>query len=343
MLICVYADNHWSSYSSVVRSRGMKYSTRLENQIASLNWVERLAETKNCSKIISLGDFFDKSELNSEEVTALGEIEWSDIKHTFIVGNHEISIGTSEYSTAHAFCMRDFMVIDEPDKEYLDNLELCYLPYLNSPKTLNEYFGKKEKGKRRIVFSHNDVAGIQFGMYVSKEGISVDSIETECDLFLNGHLHNRSDICKHAGNIGNLTGQNFSEDAHAFNHCAVILDTDTLECEFIENPHAFNFYKHDATETDRDTISNIITGLFKTSILSIKVNDTDESFVRELISNNKHIIESRVIINYTAKETEADSSEKLLQLDHIQQFREFVLQNIGSDEITVDELNMLCK
>lgn len=343
MLICVYADNHWSSYSSIIRSRGKHYSTRLENQIASVNWVERLAESRGCAKIISLGDFFDKAELNSEEVTALSDVEWSSsIPHTFIVGNHEISIGNSEYSTAHTFCMRQATVISEPEKEYYDDLELCYLPYTSNAKTLNEYFGEMEVS-RRVVFSHNDIAGVQFGMYVSKDGIPLKSIETECDLFLNGHLHNRSDIGLHAGNIGNLTGQNFSEDAHIYDHCAVILDTDTLKCEFVENPYAFNFYKMDLTSANRDEICSKVSGLFKTSVLSLKVNDVDEQFAKEVILKNKNIIESRVIINYTATESDSEEKEQLVQLDHIQKFHDFVLQNIGTDDVIKEELSILCK
>ena len=33
----IYADPHWSQYSSIVRKRGNKYSMRLHNLINSLN------------------------------------------------------------------------------------------------------------------------------------------------------------------------------------------------------------------------------------------------------------------------------------------------------------------
>ena len=84
----IYADPHWSSYSSIVRSRGEKYSTRLENLSCTMMWIELEAQRQNCDAIICLGDFFDKSELNSEEITALSEIQWSPIKHYMLVGGH---------------------------------------------------------------------------------------------------------------------------------------------------------------------------------------------------------------------------------------------------------------
>ena len=40
MKIGVIGDVHWSSYSSIVRSTGDVYSTRLENLIQSINWSE---------------------------------------------------------------------------------------------------------------------------------------------------------------------------------------------------------------------------------------------------------------------------------------------------------------
>lgn len=345
MLICVYADNHWSSYSSIVRSRGKKYSTRLENQIATINWVEKLAEDRGCEKIISLGDFFDKAELNSEELTALNDIAWhQDITHRFVVGNHEISIGSSVYSTAHTLGLLDRVgVISEPYQEKEGDTELCYIPYMNNAgeKTINEMFGEHSK---RIVFSHNDIAGVQFGMYVSKEGLNVDSIEKDCALFLNGHLHNKSSICNHAYNIGNITGQNFSEDAINCNHCAVILDTDTLQMEYIENPYAFNFYKFDFTDSSREYIKKCLSKLTKTSVVSVKVNEDDEEFTKGLIKDNSSILESRLVINFVhSDDCFKDEEQFLTQLDHIQKFHDFVLTNIGNDDVIKEELSILCK
>ena len=46
--ILLAGDVHWSSYSSIVRRRGQKYSKRLENLINSVNWIEEQAEQKQC-------------------------------------------------------------------------------------------------------------------------------------------------------------------------------------------------------------------------------------------------------------------------------------------------------
>ena len=72
-LVC--GDVHWCQYSSILRARGRKYSVRLENLIKSVNWVEDLAAKKGCIGVIYLGDFFDRPDLNSQEISALSEIK----------------------------------------------------------------------------------------------------------------------------------------------------------------------------------------------------------------------------------------------------------------------------
>ena len=56
-----------------------------------------------------------------------------------------------------------------------------------------------------FVFSHNDVAGINFGNFTSKDGFKLDDINRLSTFYFNGHLHNYS---KHNRliNVGNLTG-----------------------------------------------------------------------------------------------------------------------------------------
>ena len=96
MKVAIYSDCHWSQNSSIIRSRGCKYSTRLENLIESINWVEQLAWNQGCDCIICCGDFFDSSVLNSEEISALQEIRWAPISHLFLTVSAK-----SRYSYSH--------------------------------------------------------------------------------------------------------------------------------------------------------------------------------------------------------------------------------------------------
>ena len=112
MKMLLYADPHWSVTSSIVRGRGEKYSVRLENLIASIQWVENLAEKLGCEVVICLGDFFDTAQLNSEEISALGEIRWAHAKHYFLAGNHEMGRGDQSFSSSKVFdlCPQSYVI-----------------------------------------------------------------------------------------------------------------------------------------------------------------------------------------------------------------------------------------
>lgn len=333
MKLCIYADNHFSQYSSILRSRGEKYSKRLENQIQSINWVEKLAEKEKCNYIICLGDFFDKQSLNAEEITALKEIEWcSSIHHIFLVGNHESQTNDLSFNTSNLFNLLPHSeVISVPSKiEYID-FEICFLPYETETKPLNDIFGQYKK--KRLVLSHNNLCGIEYGGYISKDGLNLADIDANCDLFLNGHLHNLSWVSRKILNVGNLTGQNFSEDATIYQHNAIILDISELSDRTIclyeeENPYAFNFYKINYGDKVK----------FKpNAVVMCKCTTENADEARKLFLNDSNIVEYKIFGVY--QEKKEDISDK--KVENIPSFYEFIgeyyKENLKADEILFEE------
>lgn len=354
MKICIYADNHWSQYSSIVRQRGNKYSLRLENQIESINWVEALAKTQCCDMIVHLGDFFDAPNLNSEEITALKELRWAtDIPHYFIVGNHEIGTKNLEFNSLNVLTSNSpFKLIDK--KEHLfkieENLELIFLPYQfeTDRKPLSEELGGWGNF-RRVIFSHNDIKGIQMGKFQSKEGYEISDIQANCDLFINGHLHNGEKVADKIINCGNLTGQNFGEDAFKYEHVALILNTDDMRIAVFENPYAFNFYKLDFYENNSIDDINAI-HIKSNAVCSIRCAEKDLHYFKvrfgnekdDLIPKNCNVIASRFIV--VPEKTGAEIvDEQLPDVDHLKLFKKYILQTLGANEIVATELAGVCK
>lgn len=346
MKVLVYGDPHWCAYSSIVRSRGTKYSTRLENLIQTINWLEDTAENNGCERIICLGDFFDKAELTGEEITALEDINWSSIMHTYIVGNHEMARSDVKMSTAHLFELSDnFEVADSPSIYNCGNTQLCFLPYVleSDRKPIEEYLTPTTKD--RIIFSHNDIKDIQMGRFKSTEGFSIEEIERNCRLFVNGHIHNTSHVGTKIINLGNITGQNFSEDANYYRHYALLIDTDTFGVEYIENPYAFNFYKlslvgyKPLSATDM-TIPDIFKfGTTGTAIVTVKTCKENEAIVRQSIKDNPNIIESRVIVDMMRDASaEVTHSTADFSVDHLSQFVTYMTAELGESEDVLDEL-----
>lgn len=350
----IAADLHFSTKSSIVTKMRDLFSEREINCINSLNWVEETAEQYGCDEIIYAGDTFDKADLTARELTALQEVQWSNIKHSFIVGNHEGLTKDLEISSAHLFKMiPNATVISKPEIDVGFGYYLMYLPYIieNDRKTIKEYFKQLTSGyyvtqevKKLYVVSHNDIK-MQYGMFESTQGFCIDDIENNCDLFLNGHLHNGSKFCKNGYNIGNLTGQNFGEDAFKYKHQICILDTDSGTLEWIENPFAFNFYKIESKSID--DLKNILNNDIKNNaVLTVKVPENISKDVKQLIEGYNNVKISRVVATHTSTINNDSNLENGVQLEtvnHLESFIQYIKENLDINNIVLSELSEVCK
>ena len=339
MKLLLYTDVHWSEYSSIVRSRGIKYSKRLENLISSVNWAEGLAES--CDAVVCLGDFFDKPNLTSEEITALSEIKWCDKPHYFLVGNHDSNINDLSFASTYVFTGSDFHIISKPTVMSLDinsSTDVYLIPYIieSNRQSLNSYLTlpKNALGKT-VIFSHNDIAGIQYGKFTSVSGFTIDEIKDNCDLFINGHLHNAGFVDEEEQilNLGNLTGQNFNEDAFVYRHFCAILDTDTLDIQFFENPYALNFYKAEiSTLADLDKIKG------PNAVVSLHCDAKIANKVRERLGE-LDFTEHRLFLDFDLSSVDDVEISELASVDYLQQFSEYVLSHLDNTEVLQQELS----
>jgi DNA repair exonuclease SbcCD nuclease subunit len=264
-----------------------------------------MAKDYACGMVVCLGDFFDKPHLTDQEITALQDIQWAEnIPHYFLVGNHESEENDLQYSSTKVLEAEYRVIVDKPMIYDLADIELAFLPYIveSNKQPLETYFPKT--GMPRILFSHNDILGLQLGPVVSKLGFSIEEIETNCEFCLNGHLHNGQAVSTKVLNLGNLTGKDFGEDSCRYTHKIIIVDTDTFSFETVENPHAFNFYKIDIlSDTDFSLLDEVKTN----AVVSIKCVDKYLEVVKEKINQNPNIIETRTIFIKTFDESTEDS------------------------------------
>lgn len=351
MKILFYTDPHWSQYSSILRKRGRKYSQRLENLINSVNWAESLSNEAGCGLVICLGDFFDSAILNSEEITALQDISWNyNVPHFFLVGNHESGVSSLEFNSTKAIERDGFTIVDKPGRLVIDNTSsLYFLPYIieENRKSIKEYMNELTDGeptKNNIILSHNDLMGIRYGKFESKEGFNLKEIEENCSLFLNGHLHNSSFLNDKETilNLGNLTGQNFGEDAYRYKHYACVLDTDTMELDFYENPHAFNFYHIDISSTsDLKKLNTLKTN----AVVTFKCREELIDILKKEIVKFDNIVEHKVVA-YRDEVVIDDSQSKEISLsgmDYLNKFTDFILQSVGDFDVVREELAHISK
>lgn len=347
MKVLIYTDNHFCENSSILRLKGDKYSYRLENQIKSINWVENLAQEKGCEQIIQLGDFFDKATLNSQELTALKEIQWTNLSHTFLCGNHEMGSNDLEYNSLNALSKIGEVII-KPKMVTGYGYEIIYLPYIleANRKPLDYYIEQLEKEnytnnfttqevKNRIILSHNDISGIQYGPVISKQGFTLGEINKNGSLFINGHIHNQEKINEKVINLGNLTGLNFNEDGLRYKHSVMVLDTDTLEYELIDNPYALYFYKLDSLQKVKDNINRFSKDY---SIATIKIKEDENEEAGALCDK---LFKTYRLLTVFEQVEELDNNTQLLDTDYITQFKNYCLQSIGNSDVLKEELSQL--
>lgn len=340
MKVLLYTDVHMSKTSSIIRGVGKRFSVRLENIIDSVSWAEKEAEARNCDAIICLGDFFDKPETSAQELTALRAIKWSSLPHIFIVGNHESDVASLKYSSTKALEGQGFDVIDKVETRTYGNTQITFLPYIKEDdrKPLKYYQIDKDASKKQIYLSHNDIAGIQYGAFLTKDGFTLDEIKANCDLFLNGHIHNGQWLNREQTilNLGNLTGQNSNEDAFKYYHNVAILDTETLKIDLIENPYAFNFYKIEVnTEADIKQLDKTKSN----AALIIKCNAKLIDSLKKHISTMTNVVESRIITTHEELTGDQGSEEiSISGVDHLEQFKIFCLEHIGNYDVVREEI-----
>lgn len=347
MKIMLFSDIHWSTSSSMITMRGERYSKRLELLIKSLNWIEDLSLKLGCEREICLGDFCDKSVLTDEEISALKEIKWNALKKYFIIGNHESGQHDLKFSTVNALDNPNIKIISKPTRIDSEKNTYYFLPYIvesdrEDLKTILERIDQDLPSKQnKIIFSHNDIAGQNYAGFISKIGFSIKEIEDNCDLYLNGHLHNQQWVTKKILNVGSSSAHNFTNDSIVYKYGVWVLDTDTLKLEFYENPYSLNFYKFEIlVEKDLFKLDKIKDN----SCLSIKLTSDLYEKTKEYLDMKKDkILAERLTPIKSVENTNSEVSIQDLQSDHLEMLIKFCKETLENSDILNTELAEICK
>lgn len=327
----IVGDLHFSETSSLL-SRGDTgdsddpSSIRLKNMEDTIGWVISIQKSH---AVIQLGDFFDKKALTGNELAILRKVidthngklkSWQ-----VLVGNHGIdTAGDSIFALPTVIYDTPSFVISANGKNVY-----VFLPYIlqKNRKPLKEYLDKLRtvawEGKRVIIFSHNDIVG----QIPGGAGFSIKEIEENCTLFINGHLHKREWVTSKILNVGNITGQNFSEDATEGVPGIWQFDEDSLELEFIANPYALLYAHWDFTGLNitPESVSKFTSRLPKERLLvAVTVYADQWNLVRPFVETNtfkyKLILKYRNIEGSGTTKVADDILDTEEKMSHIDKF-----------------------
>ena len=124
-----------------------------------------------------------------------------------------------------------------------------------------------------------------------------------------------------------------------YDHLVQIVDTETLDIKFFVNPHAFNFYKIDCTNTasfDGAVRTMFSSQLKPNPVITLKVLSKDAECARQILKDYPNVI-CRLIIEADKTEN-GDATIVFEAVDHLKQFEDYVLSSIGDNDIVREEL-----
>lgn len=315
--IVISADIHFCKRESLVEDR-YPYLVR------SIEWVDGLKADLH----FDLGDMFNTSHLSAEDVSVLDTIKFKNCWHC-ITGNHEQD---GHNSLLRYF--RDIHVIYE--KPQLKNFGgdvgwVLFIPYTKNPTPLSELLKKLPAGERVLVCSHCDFVG----MFGTEEGAGYNLDEINGDdrikMWFQGHYHTRMLLRTKVQVVGNLCGQNFTQNFEP--HGVVVYDTVTNEYEFVENPHALVFGKMDTGVPDCRFIRKLVENdPEKRYVLAIQTDSELRPIMKEWA--DKYLVASRIMVSDAAGAGLGDEDVEefeAVQIDHVALFKEEVAKRFGEE------------
>lgn len=267
-------------------------------------------EERGIKHCIHMGDAFD----NRKSID-FWSLDWArdkvydrfkdlDVKVWQLVGNHDIYYkNTNEINSIDSLleAYDNITPISSPGEYDIDGFKFFGIPWICQD-NYDETVSKISETKVKIAFGHLEVHGFQlYPGCTQMAGIDKGHFD-KFDLVFSGHYHTRSNDGKiyYLGNPYELYW-NDCGDKRGFH----ILDTETFEMEFIENPYTM-FHKIYYEDTPSATFK---AHLYKDKIVKLFVRKrTDQKkydrFVQKLLENSPSDL--KIVENIAVNDTEVD-------------------------------------
>ena len=200
-------------------------------------------EKNSIKTVIHLGDAFDNRKgidywaLDWAKKNVYDVFKQLDIKVYSIVGNHDTYYkNTNEVNSIDILLdeYENIVKISSPKEATVGGLDILLLPWICS-ENQEEVFSLMEKTKAKVVFGHLELQGFfVFPGQSQPHGMDKKVFDKFTKVF-SGHYHTRSDDGRifYIGNPYQMFWNDYN-DSRGFN----ILDTETLNLQFIKNPYS---------------------------------------------------------------------------------------------------------
>ena len=241
MKIALVTDTHFGWKNDSIQFHD--YFVRFYNEVFFPELAKRKIKT-----IIHLGDLFDRRKyinfhiLHRTRTDFLEKLVDGKFDVHIIIGNHDTYFRDSNAVNSVAELVHErypkFHVYEEPEEVTIDGLNILMVPWLNSSNT-EQGLQTIAASKADVLMGHLEIAGFHMDRtQVSEHGLD-RSIFNHYKKVFSGHFHHASEdgVIRYLGAPYEYTFADL-EDLKGF----YFFDTDTLELEFVQNPHRM-FYR----------------------------------------------------------------------------------------------------
>jgi DNA repair exonuclease SbcCD nuclease subunit len=233
----------------------------------------------NIKTVIHAGDLMDRRKfvnfniLNQVRERFMEKIHEHGIQFHCILGNHDVYYrNTNKVNSLRELFDSDIIVYETPVIKNFDGLDIALVPWINK-ENYNDSIDFIKNAAAPILIGHLELDGYQVMRGINHVGGMRPDIFDRYEKVFSGHFHCRQD----SGNIYYLGTQyqiTFSdlEEKKGFH----ILDTDTRDVEFVENPNRMFhrlLYNDENGPVDSD---------------SLNFSNLDQCYVRVDVSTKNH-------------------------------------------------------
>jgi len=300
MMICLIGDTHFGVHknSDIFLDSQIKYIK--EQFIPYLH-------KNNVKKVFFLGDLYDnRSHTNTKVMNTVFNLFHNDLKEfeiTILVGNHDTYFNSSIHinSLKNLQTLSNVTLIENITVVNVDNKNITLVPWITDNCAFLKEFEQIENPY--ICLGHFNILGFKYNKYkTSEDGLTLDIFNKYKKVF-SGHFHirNKQNIndteVVYIGSPYQLTRNDIDEEKGF-----VILDTETLNYEFINNTISLKYIQLNYPDNfSKETITGNIIDVY------VKYDDSyDENEIQKYVHKIEEyspattpnlVIENKVIVD----------------------------------------------
>lgn len=229
--------------------------------------------------VIHAGDFMDRrkfvnfSILNQVRSRFITRLHENGIQVHCILGNHDVYYrNTNNVNSTTELFYGDMTIYEKPEVVEFDGLNIALLPWVNKENN-NEAVEFINTASAPMLIGHLELDGYQVMRGIDHHGGMKASLFSRYEKVFSGHFHCRQekDNIYYMGTQYQITFADMNE-TKGFH----VLDTETREMEFIENPYKMF---HTITYNDEDGPMDIT---------SVDYSHLKGSYVKVFVENKEH-------------------------------------------------------